>query len=173
MAALRTNFYIRVDLCMMKVFSFTKIEKERFKKVLIKSNIYENDVIFKELSENKNKLCVLIWLKEQDLLLETENTFSTATSCNNLDFVMYLRSIRCPCDEQATFWAIAKGHLQMVQWLVANDFPIDRHGMIPIAVKYGQLEIAKWLRSQNFPWGNAIHEAIAREDSVMIEWMTS
>ena len=62
----------------------------------------------------------------------------------------YLRQNNCPWDYWTTRYAAYYGHMEVLQWAIANGCPTT--GAIGWAVKAGHLEMVKWMISNGILW---------------------
>lgn len=65
------------------------------------------------------------------------------------------------------------GHQEILEWLLANDYPhIDKH-VCYFAANGGQLDLLKWLRSRGVPWDRAAcgREAVREKKHEVAKWI--
>ncbi len=83
-----------------------------------------------------------------------EYVFNTAVQFGSVSILQWIKDKKIPCP--AKLWspnicteAAAKGHLDVIKWLIQNGCPCDERAC-NAAAKTGQLEVLKWLRQNNY-----------------------
>jgi len=141
-------------------------------------------------------LDVLMWLKDQGCPFKTTPTLSALMSMTNwlADFhrnnpspdsnLAALQVIKT--EEEILRWendspkrfvgrtgvkAAKGGHLKLLQWAMANDFPVGKP-TIAAAAKGGHLDIIKWLVERGCEWDEwALESAANRGHLDVIQWL--
>lgn len=76
------------------------------------------------------------WLKSEGMPLRLEASLcSVAAAAGNLEILMLLRSLKCPCDREASTSAFIHGHLEIVSWLAQQGCASQQqclHGVYPV-----------------------------------------
>ena len=112
-----------------------------------------------------------------------EDTFISAVVHGQLEALKWLHEHGCSLDDGCEYGygceyvkgacsgAAHGGHLEILQWLRANDFPWNSR-TCEEAAKGGFLEVLKWARINNCPWHAGTCEAAASGGNLeILQWL--
>ena len=81
----------------------------------------------------------------------------------------WLRAKGCPWGEETSCWAAQGGHLEVLQWIRAQDPPCPWDSDICYSAALGgHLEVLRWARSQGCPWNEDAPCAAARNGHLKV-----
>jgi hypothetical protein len=94
--------------------------------------------------------------------------FQDAASHGSLDIMKWLLANNFPYDSWVFVYAASNGSLTNMDWLLENNFPYDSYTFIYAALN-GSLTNMEWLLANNFPYVKNM--VIYTKDSVVKEWV--
>lgn len=133
---------------------------------------YELDLDTCENFLKNGNLEMLKWIIKNGYKLPN-GVFTKAIESNNLEIVKLVHVDISDMIRPNTCTKMIKiGNLEMLQWLVIeNGFHVHREIVCKAAAKYGQLDILKWARENEFPWDEKVCENAAENGHVgVLRW---
>lgn len=102
---------------------------------------------------------MLQWAHDNGCPWDADTCFNAADR-NDLAMLQWARNNGCPWDARTMCGAGYHGNFEMIKWVHCRGCPTDNFDACGTAVRYNNLEMLQWARSNGFSWGECVIEEV-------------